>query len=180
MEWVDVFKFIILITGSFGGASVIVIGVIKYFANIFAERSLKKYELKLENKSYVSRARFDVEFNAYKEISHKFLVLFDEINKITPGYNGLSAKINTDNITGKLKEIKELLYGDLPIISEEIYNFLNSVLLIFSEQFECYKAILNSNDEKKDNLITREALEKLRQDVIDKLRDHFISLDVMD
>lgn len=73
---------------AFGGASAIVGAAVKWSANIIADRLSSKYEIKLnkelesykahlDKKIYVSRARFDAEFQIYKDISEKILSMVE-------------------------------------------------------------------------------------------------------
>ena len=73
MNWESIFAIASACIVSAGGVSGIVIIIIKFSSNWIADALAKKYELKLnkeleryragvENKIYISKAKFDVEF----------------------------------------------------------------------------------------------------------------------
>ena len=73
MDWDEIWKIILCAVGSAGGIGAIIVASIKWSANIIANHLSKKYEVKvtkelekyktgLENKIYISKTKFDVEF----------------------------------------------------------------------------------------------------------------------
>ena len=75
MDWNTILETSAAVIVSFGGAGAIIAGVTKFAADKIADKLEKKYELKLskelesfksklENRSYVSKTRFDAEFGA--------------------------------------------------------------------------------------------------------------------
>mgnify|MGYP000712484425 FL=1 len=89
MNWDTVFKIVLSIVGSVGGAGAIIAFAVKFSANLIADKLKKKYELettkkleeyksKLENKNYISKTRFDTEFSIYRTLSVAF---FDMVKK---------------------------------------------------------------------------------------------------
>jgi hypothetical protein len=187
--WDDVLKFILVIVGGFGGFSGIAILLIKYCANTLAERLSKKYELRLNkefedykevlgNRSYVSRARFDIEFKVYEEISHGFLIVIDEISEIAPTETGIHINDEVKNINHKLQNIKDLLYRSMPILPEKIYDFLYSTLLTLFEQTGSYQALVSDVDVDTTKLQEKHEILALKQKLTELLRWHFSSLDI--
>lgn len=83
MNWEDVWKITVSIVGGLGGITVIFAAIVRYLSDFIADRLSKKYELRLskelenyksslENKTYISRAKFDTEFAIYRELSSDF------------------------------------------------------------------------------------------------------------
>jgi len=185
--WIDALKII----GGYVGGSVIIIPIFKFLSDKYFERIFKKYELKLNkeieqfkeilgNKSHVSRARFDLEFCIYGDISQNFLVLLDETSKSALTENGIkTTNEDLENITKKLHKLKKLLYCKMPILPPNMYNFLDSSLGELFGHIENCQAILNETATNNSELKTREDIDFLRQNIIDQIRVHFNLLDVV-
>ena len=79
----EVSKVVLAVLTSVGGISGLLILTIKISVNTIAERLEQKYSLKLDkelekyksnldNKIYISKTKFDTEFNIYRELSKVF------------------------------------------------------------------------------------------------------------
>lgn len=77
MSWEDVWKIILCAISSAGGIGIVIIAIIKFSASRIAEKLSKKYEMKLQkelekyksgfdNKIYISKTKFDIEFDLYR------------------------------------------------------------------------------------------------------------------
>ena len=95
MSWETIWKAVLGVIAGFGGVSGIFVIAIKFSSNFIAEKLSKKYELKLskelenykynlENKNYISKARFDTEFNIYRELSKAFFDMVKDITTMIP------------------------------------------------------------------------------------------------
>ncbi len=84
MSWDDVIKIVLSALASVGGISGLIIIAIKFSSNIIAKRLEEKYSLKLnkelesyklllEKNKYISKVRFDKEFQMYQDLSEKNL-----------------------------------------------------------------------------------------------------------
>lgn len=84
----QIFQIVEGIIVSFGGAAAIIGAIVKLCADTIAERLSRKYEIKLnkelesykaqlDKKTYISRARFDAEFQIYKDLSEKVLSMVE-------------------------------------------------------------------------------------------------------
>lgn len=86
------------IVASVGGFGVVFSAVVYFTSNFIAERLQKKYELKLnerfekykagiENKTYISKTKFDAEFALYRSLSKAFFDMIKNISVMIPqGY----------------------------------------------------------------------------------------------
>lgn len=86
MSWNDVWKICLSVLLNLGGFVGILTLIIPFSANIIADRLSKKYQLKmnkefesyknnLDKKTYISKARFDKEFEIHQELSEKVLTM---------------------------------------------------------------------------------------------------------
>lgn len=85
-----IIQIVIAVIISAGGISGIILAVIKFSSNIIADKLSKKYELKLnkelekykthlDSKIYITKAKFDKEFELYQQLSRNFF-LYDRKN----------------------------------------------------------------------------------------------------
>lgn len=149
MQWNDVWKIVLCVIGSLGGVSVIFVAVIKYCTDIIAERLSKKYELKmqkeleryksgLDNKIYISKAKFDTEFALYRELSKSFFEMVVSITTMIPaGY----AKYPADKETRKEYEnnlyntalertvaAQDAINSNAPFIPENLHDMYQEIM----------------------------------------------------
>ena len=145
IDWGSLWKIFLLIIGSFGGCSAILLAFAKWFGGIIADRSIKKYELKIEkelsqyksnidNSDYVSRARFDVEFNAYKELALVAMLAFDDIKLLTEQ----TASIKTEDIFKKISSFRNTYYSCMVLLTDDIRLEVSSAINTLSSQLSAF------------------------------------------
>ena len=82
---------------SAGGIGAIIIGVTKFTSNSIADALSNRYELKLnkelelykagvENKIYISKTKFDTEFQLYRQLSKSFTNMTKEVSQLFPSF----------------------------------------------------------------------------------------------
>ena len=155
MEWSDVWKIIVSVITALGGYSAIFIAAIKFSSNIIAKRLEEKYSLKLnkelekyrsslDNKNYISKAKFDIELNIYRELSKNFFEMVKNINALIPcGYTQVLAdkeaqkKVETENYKKSIASIvaaQDCLNSNAAFIPEDIFNRYDELLKISNMQ----------------------------------------------
>ena len=86
MKWDDIWKLVLAVLSSVGGIGAIIVFMVKICSNMIANKLSKKYELKLnkelekykagiDNKTYISKARFDREFSMYQDLCEKNITM---------------------------------------------------------------------------------------------------------
>ncbi|MCM1567068.1 MAG: hypothetical protein NC238_14255 [Dehalobacter sp.] len=86
MSWDDVWKICLSVLVSLGGFAGILTLIIRFSSDIIADRLSKKYELKinkefesyknnLDKKTYISKTRFNKEFEIHQELSEKTITM---------------------------------------------------------------------------------------------------------
>ena len=126
-------ELVIAIIASLGGIGAIFCAVVYFISNFIAERLQKKYDLKLnekyemykadiENKTYISKTKFDAEFNLYRSLSKAYFDMVKNVSVMIP--QGL-AMVPAD------KEFKRK-------VDEEHYNVARASVVIAQDE-------LNSN-----------------------------------
>lgn len=202
--WQTVFAII----GSIGGAGVIIAAIVKFTADIIADKLSKKYELKLskelekykstlDKKTYISRARFDMEFAIYGKLSESFLSMVDAVERLYP--------ISWDFLPEDRKEREEFIHdkrekasisiatadkvlgSNAPFIPKDIYSSFRELRLLCVHQFNAYALLgradedfifnIGEEGEERRKQRTREILEK-KDNLIDQLREYLENLDV--
>lgn len=210
MNWEDVWKITVSIVGGLGGITVIFAAIVRYLSDFIADRLSKKYELRLskelenyksslENKTYISRAKFDTEFAIYRELSSDFSDSVLAINIMVP--TGLTmvpadreARLELDkkHYEAAVKAIvkaQDSLKSNIPFIPENIYDGYNELLKLFGLQLAAYEdrfvvTDLRPQSEKEtfsrdDYKRTREISEKWIT-INNKIRKYLNSLEIIE
>lgn len=83
MKWEEAFRIVAAAIASAGGIGAIIVACVKFSSDMIAKRlearyqnrldkELEKYKSQLGNKTYISKVRFDKEFEVYASLSEKF------------------------------------------------------------------------------------------------------------
>lgn len=186
MDWEKFFLQLVLELGGLTGIAII---GLTFLGNLFAERLSKRYELKLneklelykkaiEDKSYVSKTKFDANFKVCCEISENLILCFDVIKEITPeGGELLDSPLNGDEIKKTIKCFKKIINRNMPILPKELYNELQKIYDVFSQQIFSYELILSSDD-SEINYTTRDELIEKENNLYNLLRQYYDQLEV--
>ncbi|MCH5281905.1 MAG: hypothetical protein J1E61_10595 [Lachnospiraceae bacterium] len=184
---------------SAGGIGGIVIATIKFSSNMIAEKLSQKYEQKLEQKleryktelskrEYMSKTRFDTEFNLYRNLSQKFSqMVMEVITVISDDSYKEGEKIETTRLNTAVDYAKSAideLYAAAPFIQKEIYDELLGVYEMCRKQCIVYSKISkhkNIDNEKYIEAITyNRKIQKEYNNLLEKIRDYTMKLDVID
>lgn len=166
---------------SAGGVGGIAIAVIKFSSNIIAERISAKYENKLEQalekyktelskKEYVSKTRFDAEFEIYRTLSKEFSTAVKNISLMIPdGFAFILAdkekRKEYENKTyveanNAVVVAQDVLYANGAFITEELYNKYDEILKLCGQQLNAFQRRFNVNyfalQEKKETFTDKE------------------------
>lgn len=210
MDWDEIWKIILCAVGSAGGIGAIIVASIKWSANIIANHLSKKYEVKvtkelekyktgLENKIYISKTKFDVEFALYRDLSKSFFAMVKDITRMIPA--GLAYypanKEDREKYENELYDkalastvsAQDYLSSNIPFIPESLYNQYEEILQLcrlqlgeFEERWNVYSDLTQEDK----NRIPHEAFQRSRDirekfDQLNKdLRKYLSSLDVID
>lgn len=210
MDWTEIWKIILCAVGSAGGIGAIIVLSIKWSANIIANHLSKKYEAKitkelekykmgLENKIYISKTKFDVEFALYRDLSKSFFSMVKDItHMIPPGLAFYPANKEDrekyenelyDKALASTVSAQDYLSSNIPFIPESLYNQYEEILQLcrlqlgeFEERWNVYSDLTQEDK----NRIPHEAFQRSRDirekfDQLNKdLRKYLSSLDVID
>lgn len=143
-----VWEIVVAVVAGLGGIGVIFGAVIYFTSNFIAERLQKKYELKLnekfekykadiDNKTYISKTKFDAEFGIYRSLSKAFFDMVKNISILIPqGFVLVPAdkeqqkKADIEQYNSATKAVKlaqDELNGNAPFIPENFYNEYNEI-----------------------------------------------------
>ena len=193
-----------------GGAGVIFTAVIYFSSNFIAERLQKKYELKLneqfekykagiDNKTYISRTKFDAEFALYRSLSKAFFDMVKNVNVMIPyGYTKVIADkekrremdIKIYNITrDSVVVAQDELSSNAPFIPEKFFKSYDKIRELCSIQLgefdKRWDAGFFAEQEEKETISmeaykrTKEINEKFEQ-LNNEIREHLSKLDVLE
>ena len=180
-----------------GGISGIILAVIKFSSNIIADKLSKKYELKLnkelekyksnlDSKIYITKAKFDKEFELYQQLSRNFFYMIEKLHTLYP-IVGIQSKdedfpIFFDNMNYKETQVaaikaQETINSYAAFITKDFYESYNNILE------ECRGLIyLYSTDKKTDteSFDIMEKIKKMFEQLNDKLREYLSKLEVIE
>lgn len=210
MEWIDIWKIILCAVVSAGGIGGIIVAAIKFSADIIADHLSKKYETKmqkelekyksgLDNKIYISKAKFDAEFALYRELSKTYFEMVKDITTMIPaGYATYPAdKEARKKYENELYEraaastvaAQEVLNSNIPFIPENLYKKYEDIISLCRCQlgvFEDRWNVLYLASQKEKETFSTEDYQRSREikkkfDALNKeLRDYLAKLDILE
>ena len=214
MSWADIWKIILAALASVGGIGGLIILVIKFSSNLIAERLSQKYQLSLqkelekykagvENKTYISKARFNREFSMYQDLCEKNITMVYDMGAAVmitrgakcPGVSSTQEFIhlaaqhidNADMLNKRYAPfIAKEIFENYKELSEQAFSIIS--LLDLWDRFQTENhTTLNYNgtdygkDKAKDEIEAKQKIiSKLSDNILDKLRDYLSSLDTLE
>ena len=185
------------ILASVGGVAGLIIIIIKVFSNTIAERLSKKYELKLnkelekyksnlDSKIYITKAKFDKEFELYQQLSRNFFLMIEKINSLYPliGIRYADESLQTAS--------NRIIFKEAQVATIEAQKSINSYAAFITKDFyENYNEILKEcrgllciyNPEiqpKTESFVAMENINKMFEQLNDKLREYLSKLEVIE
>ena len=156
----DIWQVILGVITCLGGFGVIFTAVVKFSSNIIAERLQEKYSLKLnkelegykstlESRIYISKTKFDAEFEIYRSLSKAFFEMVKDISVMIP--SGFSMQIADEEKKrehdNKLYDIackscvnaQDTLNGNAPFIPEELFNKYTEIMKLCRLQLGAFE-----------------------------------------
>lgn len=210
MTWDDILKIVLGVIAGCGGISGVIVLAVKFSANIIAKRleekytlklnkELEEYKSKLDSKNYISKAKFDVEFSIYRELSKAFFDMVKDITIMIPiGIATYPAdKKERDEYEHQLYVnaqkstviAQDKLNGEAPFIPESLWVKYNEILSLCKVQIHTFERrwnvlVLDSSEGKKafaheDYARSNEINEKFKT-LNDEVRDYLSSLDIIE
>lgn len=155
----QIWQIALAIIASVGGAGVIILGIVKFTSDIIADRLSKKYEIKMnkeleafkagiDKRTYISRARFDTEFQIYRELSENILAMIEATHWLFP--HGLDTVPEDEE---KQKELYNQRYkragetisaaqksirANAPFIPNDFYQKFEEISILCLQQYNMY------------------------------------------
>ncbi len=206
MDWASLGKIALTAIVSAGGIGGIIIAVIKFTADIIADRmnekfkaslsmELEKYKSKLSKKEYVSKTRFETEFQIYKELNGAFFDLIRGVNSIisyglhtVPADENDRKKYYEENYISTRKLLvnaQDLLQKNAPFITERFYDSFEELLRLSQMQVSVIGERYNVGNYCKDKGVPKTEDYQRTKEILDKhqilqkeLRDYLATLEV--
>lgn len=162
-------------------------------------KELEKYKSIVENKNYISKTKFDTEFEIYRSLSKTFFEMVKHISVMIPaGFSYQPADEKTrkerDNEIYKLAskacvEAQDTLNSSAPFISEELFNEYDNILKLCKLQLDAFERRWNvfylAPQEEKESFTMEEyqrtrEIEKAFNKLNNMVREYLSKLDVME
>lgn len=205
-----IWEIVIAILTSIGGIGAIFCAVVHFTSNFIAERLQKKYDLKLnekyerykaniENKTYISKTKFDAEFNLYRSLSKVFFDMVKNISvmipqglAMVPADKELKRKVEEEHYNAARTAVviaQDELNSNAPFIPEEFYESYEEIRKLCGMQLSEFERRWNisycASREEKETLSedaykrTGEINSKFKQ-LNNKIRLYLSNLDVLE
>lgn len=209
----QIFQIVEGIIVSFGGAAAIIGAIVKLCADTIAERLSRKYEIKLnkelesykaqlDKKTYISRARFDAEFQIYKDLSEKVLSMAECTYWLFP--RGLDQvpmdeeerkKIYLErykNASEAIGQAQSSIRANAPFIPKDFYTLFDEIATMCLKQYNMYAwcgelAQINKSPMRQSEAMIKEGekcwarteeIWQKREELMQNLREYLQKLDV--
>ena len=182
---------------SAGGISGILLAVIKFSSNIIADKLSKKYELKLnkelekykthlDSKIYITKAKFDKEFELYQQLSRNFFYMIEKIHALYP-IVGIQSEdndlqLNTNSMNYKEAQVatikaQETINSYAAFITKDFYEMYNKIL----QECRGLVGLYNPNKETKtESCVLMESIIKMFEGLNEQLREYLSKLEVIE
>lgn len=207
LDWDVLWKITLAVLASIGGISGLILMVIKFSSNIIADRLSKKYAMKLskemeaykaniENKVYISKAKFDTEFQLYRELTAAFTKMVKECSQLFPKSTKDTRndyekyKNEHDKAVDSIIIAQDELYASAPFISEDLYNQFTEIQILCKNQlndFQDFRLRPDAEDYRneckeayKETYKRTHKIDKKFNELISTVRKYMSSLDVME
>ena len=164
MDWESVWRLVIAIIGSFGGAGAIIVAVFHFISKRIAERLDKAYQFKIDEKlerikasieqqGHIRKTHFDMEFGIYRELCVLFNKLIDSLYPLFPyGFHTEPYISNDDELydvcnnrlqeaLSKYREASTALAINAAYIPKKMYDKFDEIRHLSNQQIIDYSAI---------------------------------------
>jgi len=207
LSWGNIWKIVLGILVSVGGISGLILIVIKMSSNIIADRLSKKYELKLskeleiykaniDNKLYISKTKFDTEFQIYRQLSKAFVNMVKENYALFPTFTKDSRddydtyKKFHDKSVDAIINAQDELSANAPFIPEKMYNSFSEIEKLCKEHLSDFQDfrlrpdakeyIQECHDSYKETYKRTRLIRDKLQLLIREIREYLSNLDVIE
>ncbi|SCX29192.1 hypothetical protein SAMN02910436_02436 [Ruminococcaceae bacterium P7] len=219
MDWDTIWKAALAVITAAGGYGALALLVIKFSSGFIAEKLQKKYELKLskeleeykstldaklekhksflEGKTYITKTKFDTEFNIFRELSAAFFELNISVNTLIPyGFTTVLAdeekrkEIDNENymkLVNSIVKAQNILYQNIPFIPKRFVAMYQEILKLcimqknrFQERWNVLDFDPQKDRLKSEDYIRSKTIDEKLMTLNENVRDYLDSLDVLD
>lgn len=205
-----IWEVVLAIIASIGGFGAVFSAIVYFTSNFIADRLQKKYELKInekferykadvENKTYISKTKFDAEFDLYRSLSKAFFDMVKNVSVMIPqGFvmvpadKELKRKVDEENYNAARTSVvaaQDELSSNAPFIPEKFYDAYEEIKKLCGMQLSEFEKRWNigyfATQEEKESLSseaykrTGEINEKFRK-LNNEIRAYLNNLDVIE
>lgn len=198
------------LVAAIGGIGVIFIMVVKFSSNLIADKLQKKYDLKLneelerykaniENRKYISKTKFDAEFQLYRNLSKCFFNMVKAISILippsvvmVPADKEIKKKQDEQHYSEALSAVviaQDELNSSVAFIPEEFYDKYEEIRKLCMEQLHEFEerwnvgSLVTQKDKEtisKDAYRRTEEINKKFKDLNNQIRTYLDKLDVIE
>ena len=194
---------------SAGGVGGVILAVVKFSSNLIAnhlstsyenklQKEMEKLKTELNRKEYISKTRFDTEFEIYRNLCHAFFTLVRDINGMIPtGYTLIPAKeeaqIEQENESFKVAnhsivKAQDALYANGAFITQLLFDGFDEILRLCRQQIHIFSFrynVLTLETEKEKRTLSTDDYQRTAEinqkwyDHINEIRAYLSTIDVI-
>lgn len=203
----SVWNTVLAIFVSIGGASAAIVALSKWLANLIAQRILKKTEFEfsqkleaiksnLEKRNYISKTRFDLEIEVYRQLSETVVTMVSDSSALFPFGGAREPKDekerdkfyreNYSRAAQSYNTAHSAINRNTPFIPEQFHKMFTDIADKCRIQLIMFGELKIHNPSEGDGQFYRECCERTNvvnaelDALMTALRSHITSLDVLD
>ncbi len=203
--WESISSGALNVVGAIGGFAFLAKSFFNFISSMIAKKidaknakELEQVKVHLLNKNYISKTRFDIEIQLYRELSGLFFELVKNVQSIIPNgiahypsdaeeRQALEERYHSD-VVHSLNSARECLYKNAPFMPEDFHNRYMDIVVKCHAQVALHELELaaRKSPSNKEHIIKAEHFVKTRE-IIESykvlnndLRAYLSKLDVVD
>ena len=160
MSWTNIVQSIFRTVATMGGVGALIFEFTKYLVNKYFEKlmddhkasinkEIEKFKSEISKKEYVTKTRFDAEFDIYRKLSLAFSEMVKFVNILIPKGYAIVPKDREDKLEYEHKyyelsriavvKAQDTLNSNIPFMSENIYEEYSTILHLSQLQLQEYE-----------------------------------------
>lgn len=135
--------------------------IVSTFIAFNQSKQIERLKTRLDTGAYISKSKFDVEFECYRNLSRELGLLIKDISVLYPAGIYWESPDKEEKIKNRIQKYKKalnsynnfysLLSEDEAFIAEELYNLFSDILELCKDQVALYDDFMITEDKSMLN-----------------------------
>ena len=182
--------------------SEIIVGLFTLFGTLLGfltNYGIERVKTKLDKQNYVSKARFDAEFQLYQELCSEYSEMVNSVNELVPCEEVFPFQTQKEEkefevkwgkqLSQNNKSVRKILNSNIPFTKKEIYSSFYEILQLSEQQLEAFLSRFDINTgnwiegKEEISIEDRERTNDLNdkyQKTCEKIYDYLRTIDVLE